>query len=271
VLLVFVVSVLPTNYSLGLLSVIGYLIDLISGILIFVVSIILAIVGFLISLPFMLFGLVTPVDTPSFAVPPPVETPTTTTIAAGTPFPWLDLIKSMLFWGIFLIIIGYSIAQYLRQHEEILIALRKIPGWKLLSIFWDWITGIFKGLNRGIARTIQTTRSRLSTQQRRAQIIGLRRLAGLRRLSTRQKVFFYYHALLRRGHETGLSRINSQTPEEYATVLEKSLPTVEKEIELLTDAFIEARYSQHAIQDDDVRHVKNYWEHIRRVFRGKRG
>ena len=84
-------------------------------------------------------------------------------------------------------------------------------------------------------------------------------------------MFFYYHALLRRGNDTGLARIDSQTPEEYAKSLEKSLPTVEKEIGSLTDAFSEARYSQHAIQDDDVRQVKNYWEQIRRVFRGKRG
>jgi hypothetical protein len=270
-LLVFIVSVLPTNYSLGLLSVIGYLIDLILGILIFLMSVILTIVGFLISLPFMLFGLETPVDTPSFAAPPPIETPNPVAIAEGTPFPWLDLIKSMFFWGIFLIIIGYSIVQYLRQHEEILIALRKIPGWKLLSFFWDWISGIFKGLNRGITNVIQTGRSRLRSQQSGGQIMGFRRLKSLRRLSTRQKVFFYYHALLRRGNETGLSRIKSQTPEEYATALEKSLPTVEEEIGLLTDAFSEARYSQHAVQDDDVRHIKNYWEQIRRVFRGKRG
>ena len=93
----------------------------------------------------------------------------------------------------------------------------------------------------------------------------------MRSLSTRQKVFFYYHALLRRGDETGLSRSESQTPEEYAAALEKSLPTVENEISLLTDAFSEARYSRHTIKPDDVNHVKNYWEQIRRVFRGKRG
>ena len=168
-------------------------------------------------------------------------------------------------------IIGYSIAQYLRQHEEILVALRKVPGWRLLSVFWDWITGIFNGLNRGIARAIQTGRSRLNSQQNRGQVMGFSRFMSFRRLSSRQKVFFYYHALLRRGNETGLSRINSQTPEEYANALEKSLPTVEEEIGLLTDAFIEARYSQHAVQDEDVSQIKNYWEQIRRVFRGKRG
>jgi hypothetical protein len=265
-----VVSVLPTNYSLGLLSVIGYLIELLAGIVIFLVSIILAIIGFLISLPFMLFGLDAPIDSPEFAVPPPVETPAPV-IAGGTPFPWLDLIKSILFWGVFLIVVGYSIAQYLRQHEDILKMLRKIPGWKLLSSFWYWVKGVFRGLNRGVVRAIQTGRSRLRSQQSRSQVTVLRQLIGLRRLSARQKIFFYYHALLRRGNETGLSRIESQTPEEYAISLEKSLPTVEKEIGSLTDAFSEARYSQHDIQPEDANHVKNYWEQIRRVFRGKRG
>ena len=146
-----------------------------------------------------------------------------------------------------------------------------MPGWKLLSAFWRWITDVFGGINRGVVRAIQSGRSRLNAQHNHGQIMGLRRFTSMRRLSSRQKVFFYYHALLRRGNETGLPRINSQTPEEYATALEKSLPTVEQEIGSLTDKFSKARYSQHTIRDDDVSQVKNYWEQIRRVFRGKRG
>jgi len=271
ILLVLVVSVLPTNYSMGLLSVLGYLIDIIMGIVTLIFSIILAIVGFLLSLPFLLFGLDTPVNMPASVVQPPVETPPPTIITESMPFPWLDLIKSILFWGVFLIVIGYSIAQYLRQHEEILDGLRKIPGWRIISAFWNWITGMFSGINKRVSGVIQAGRERFRPQADSTNLRGFGRFLRLRNLSSRQKVFFYYQALLQRGKETGILRGESQTPDEYANRLVPTLPTVEDEIKSLTEAFSEARYSRHSVESEDASAVKVYWERIRRVFRGRRG
>jgi hypothetical protein len=271
ILIVLVVSVLPTNYSLGLLSVLGYLVDIILGILMLIASIVLAVVGFLLSLPFLLFRLDAPIEMPTIMTPQPVVPPPPTTVAESTPFPWLELLKSMIFWGVFLVVVGYSIAQYLRQHEEILERLRKIPGWKIVSAVWDWITGMFGGINQRVAGIIEAGRARLRPQQDDGRVSGFRRFTSFWRLSPRQKVLFYYHALLRRGDKTGLPRKESQTPEEYAAILERSLPTVENEITSLTDAFSEARYSRHLIAPDDVDQVKTTWENIRRVFRGRRG
>ncbi len=271
VILVLVVSVLPTNYSLGLLTVLKYLIDIIIGIVILIASIILAVFGFLISLPFLLFGMGTPVDIPAIMTPLPIVPTPPPTVTESTPFPWLDLLKSMLFWSVFLVVISYSVAQYLRQHEEIIQSLRKIPGWKLIASFWNWITGMFGGLNRRVSNVIKAGRARLRPQGASVNIRGFGRLTRLRNLSPRQKVFFYYHALLRRGDETGLSRRASQTPEEYAVTLERSLPTVEDDIDSLTNAFNEARYSRHSVEAEEANTVKTYWEQIRQVFRGRRG
>ena len=118
---------------------------------------------------------------------------------------------------------------------------------------------------------IESGKARLRPQGNIAGLGILSRFRGIRHLTPRQKVYFYYHALLRRGNETGLPRSQAQTPDEYALTLEHSLPTVEEEIESLTDAFNEARYSRHPVEDQDVSTVKSYWEHIRQVFRGRRG
>jgi hypothetical protein len=271
ILILLIVSVLPTNYSMGFLSVLNYLINIILTVIILLFSFILAIIGFLLSLPFMLFGFDNPVPVPEFIPPTSFMPPPAEVVADGSPFPWLDLLKSILFWGVFLLVIGYSVAQYLRQHEEILQALRKIPGWKILVAFWDWIGAMFGGLNRGVSTLIEKGRARLNPQAVSTEIRRLARFTRLRNLSPRQKVFFYSHALLRRGEETGLPRGGSQTPKEYAINLERSLPTVEDEIDSITEAFDEARYSRHSIAPEDSNTVKSYWEKIRKVFQGRRG
>ncbi len=270
-LLVLIVSFLPTNYSLGLLSVLGYLLDIFIGIVLLIVGVIMGIFGFLIALPFLLFGMDSPIALPNVATPPLVVPTPPPVITESTPLPWLDLLKSLLFWGVFLGVIGYSVAQYLRQHEEILASWRKIPGWKLVVSFLNWIASIFGNLNRGVSNVIKAGRARLGSQGASTNIRGFSRFTILRNLSPRQKIFFYYHALLRRGDETGLARQKSQTPEEYAATLEHSLPNIEDEIASLTDAFNQARYSRHPVETEDAATVKSYWEQIRQVFRGRRG
>jgi hypothetical protein len=100
---------------------------------------------------------------------------------------------------------------------------------------------------------------------------GFGRFPRLGALSPRQKIVFYYQALLRRGNETGLPRDKSQTPNEYAELLEHSLPTVKEDVLSLTESFCEARYSRHPVEPQDANQVKAYWERIRQVFRGRRG
>jgi hypothetical protein len=270
-LIVLIVSVLPTNYSLGLLSVLGYLLDLVLGVLFFITNIILLLFGLLLSLPFLLFRADPPIELPPIETPPPVEPPPPPALTESTGFPWLDLLKSLLFWSIFLGVVGYSIAQYLRQHEEILQRLRKIPGWAILASFWRWLTGVFGGFNRRVSTLIQAGRTRSRSPRESMNLESLRRFMSLRGLSPRQRVLFYYQALLRRGDETGLPREKSQTPDEYAERLERSLPTVKDDILALTESFSEARYARHPVESEDANQVKTYWEHIRRVFRGRRG
>ena len=271
ILIVLIVSVLPTNYSMGLISVLSYLFDIIITIIVLFLGFIFLIIGFLFSIPFMLLGLDNPIRVPEIVPPAMFEPPPAETMANSGPFPWLDLLKSILFWGVFLLVVGYSISHYLRQHEEILQALRKIPGWKILAAFWNWLSAMFGGLNCGVSNMIEKGRARLRPAVVSKNFRGIARFTRLRNLSPQQKVRFYYHALLRRGDETGLPRQESQTPEEYAVNLKRSLPTVDNEIASMTEAFNEARYSRHTINTEESNAVKSFWEKIRKVFRGRRG
>jgi hypothetical protein len=90
---------------------------------------------------------------------------------------------------------------------------------------------------------------------------------SLRRLNARQRVYYFYLALIRRGGEHGLQRSPSQTPYEYASVLEPALPAVNEDIEALTGSFMEARYSRHEVPPEKAGQVKRLWERIRQSLR----
>jgi len=96
---------------------------------------------------------------------------------------------------------------------------------------------------------------------------GLRRFAGLRRLSPRQKILFFYLALVRRGREKGFRRQAWQTPYEYGETLREALPEVNEDLSAMTDTFVEARYSHHLISDERVGFMKRWWLRVRRALR----
>jgi hypothetical protein len=178
--------------------------------------------------------------------------------------------RSVLFWVVFLSVVVFALSLYLRQHEEVLTGFRRIPGWKYFTRFRRWFLSLFTGMGRELSRIIEDGRARISALRSNLQFSAQGGYINPRRLSPRQKVYFYYLALIRRGGEQGIPRQPAQTPLEYAQTLDKALPTAEEDIDQLTGAFIEARYSRHSVEPEDANRVKDIWERVRGVLRGKK-
>jgi hypothetical protein len=267
-LLIVLASLLPTDYSLGFLATMGYVIDLLARILFSIAQFIISLLIIITNLPFLLFG--KPAPFASQATKPgamPLPEPATSG-EMGTPFPWVEVMRSVLFWMLFLILAGFALSQYLRQHEEVLNALRKIPGTKWLTKFWSWLQGAFQKAQKGIADTISANLQRLRPRRSLAQAMG--GWINLRRLGPRQRIFFFYQAFLRRSGESGLPRHPSQTPLEFASRLDSAIPEAEPDIDALTGAFVEARYTPRPVEPEKASRVKGYWEHFKKILRGKR-
>jgi hypothetical protein len=75
--------------------------------------------------------------------------------------------------------------------------------------------------------------------------------------------------MVRRGGEQGVARKPSQTPAEYALTLENALPNAGEDIESITDAFVEARYSRRQVDSTKANLVKAIWDRIRRALQAK--
>jgi hypothetical protein len=267
-ILALIASLLPTNYSLGILTILAYIIQVIYFVIFFIFSGIYAGIIYLVSLLLSLFGRQQPENAPplapTMAPPPPPEV----TMATGETLPWLELVKSLIFWVVFLVIVAFSLYQFLRQHEGAMNALRKFPGFSMITNFWKWLSGGARNLNERLGEGIRTGLQRLRERQIQIGIANASRFVNLRRLTPRQRVFFFFQAMTRRGSDRGLPRGAAQTPYEYAAALEKALPEVDEDVNALTEAFVSARYSRRDVNDNQAGVVKKYWDRIRRAIRG---
>ena len=266
-LLAVIVSLLPAGDSLGLFSLLATLLNFVVQVLFFIGQLLVSLILLLFSLPFFLLGRAAPVDNPSLA-PPPLPTLPAQPVMVEPSATWL-LLRSILLWGALALIVVFALLQFVRQHGGILPALRqsRITNWLVLA--WQWLYRSAERTRQTVSRTIaegwQNIVSRLEARRSPTRP----NLIHLRSLDPRRQVYFFYHALIRRGGEQGIARKPSQTPAEYAAALQRDLPSATEDISAMTDAFVQARYSRQEIDRGRATMVKETWMRIRRALQSK--
>ena len=263
-LMALLVSLLPTRYAIQPLQVLAYLFSTALAIYLYIGQAILAFFLYIISLIYSLFGKVPPAKSEPFAPPKLPALPADAGPAGAGPN-WWEIIKTLIFWAIFLGIIFFAARQYLRQYQGVLEKLRKLPGWKFLAQYWGWLQSLFASAKSSLASAVAAGRERTFQFVTRPDFGFM----NLRQLAPRQRIYFFYLALVRRGGEKGLPRSLSQTPDEYAAALQAVLPAADEDIHALTQAFVDARYSRRPVQPELVQRVESAWERIRKALRKK--
>ncbi len=266
-LLMGLASLLPTSFSLGFFSVMGSLLQGLMAFIFYLMQFLLFGFASLLGLILSIFGIKQPAPTIEPTPPPAPELFPTPESMAPTGNPWLDLVKSAFTWGLLIALIGFALLQFIRQHAGLASALEKVLQNLRLGTLWKLLHGLFtsaRELSHSATEGLRQLLGRFSTPAR----SGFNFL-NPRRLDTRQRITFYYLALIRRGGERGLPRKPSQTPAEYAAALDPALPEVQAEIDALTETFVAARYSPRPVEAPQVARAHSLWERIRKALRPK--
>jgi len=265
-ILAVLVSLLPSGDSLGFFSVLGTLLGFLLQVLLFLSQLIITLILILFSLPFLLLG-----KAPPFigSAPPPLPTLPAQPVEPMTSNAIWELLKSILLWGSLLAVIVFALTQFLRQHDGILTALRKsrVANWLILA--WQWLYKNVDKARSDLARAITDGWQSLVSRLEGKRVLPAPGWISLRRLDARRRVYFFYLAMIRRGGEQGLRREPSQTPSEYAVTLEQALPSAREDIDAITTAFVQARYSRQDVNAEEADYVKATWERIRHALRSK--
>lgn len=258
-----VAILLPTSYTLSLLSILGLLLSW----LIFAITL----AGHLLLALWFVFLSLFGGDQSGVRPDPPLPPPPPSAAPSGGGMPaWYEIVRSVLFWVIFMAVTGFSIYQYIKQHETLWETVRKLPGMMILRKIWKWLRRGVMGANQVASSVVKNSLARIRAVRKVEPLKEVTNFLNLRHLSARQKVLFYYLAMVRRGEEYGISRQPAQTPHEYQVELQTSLPEVDQDVAAMTAAFYEARYSRHEISEDQAGWVRQWWERIRRMLRNWR-
>jgi hypothetical protein len=264
-LLAVIVSLLPAGDSFGFFSVLGTLLNFLLGILFFLSQLIISLILLLVSLPFALFGQVPP----ALRAPPPPPLPALPPVEAAPPITnnaaWA-FVRSFFLWGALALIVAFALIQFVRGHGGLREALRKSRLTNWLVMAWQWLSRNVNQTGADLSRAITEGWQNLLARLEERRVLPAASLIRLRALDPRRQIYFFYLAMIRRGGEQGAPRKPSQTPSEYAVTLERTLPDVREDIDSITDAFVQARYSRREFNSSDVAAARTIWGRIRRAL-----
>jgi len=264
IMLAVIVSLLPSGSSMGFLSVLGTLFDFLFSVLFFAAQLFIVLIVLLISIPFRLLGRASPWLNGLTVPPPPALPEQSETLIAGSTI--LVVIRSILLWGGLIVIIVFSFIHFVKQHDRILSGIRNLRVTNWLILAWQWL---FRNADRtrdNLSRVITDGWKSIVARLEGKRLVPRPGLISLKLRDPRRQIYFYYLAMIRRGGEQGVIRKPSQTPSEYAVRLETALPSADEDIDSITEAFMQARYSRLEVSSSDANKVKAIWGRIRRAL-----
>jgi hypothetical protein len=255
---------IPTYYTLGPLQACFGVLSMIYAVLAFLASLLF----FLLTLPLAL--LLPNVDSPT---PPSLDAgplPTPEPAAASMLSPWFQILASALFWVIVLAIVGYALVRFWRDRvgepED-----GKPAAGTLWGRFLAWIRTLWERWWAWRQEVQDQLALRWAGRKAEGPLAGrLSRVFFPGRLPPREMVRYFYLSAARRAAQAGQPRRSGQTPYEYQDSLDQQFPELEPDLEGLTDAFLQARYSSHPVEQEDATAVKPLWQRVKAALRRRR-
>lgn len=235
----------------------------------YVVSVVFSFFGYLVGSALILLtrnAEEMPLQPPELAPLPPVDP---AVVPPSNPNPFLSMVISSAFWALVIAFIIAAFLFFLRERGYRL-DVQKVNDYRtVVSVWlhelWDRLRGRAHALGNDLQSRLRPP-SPLSPGSIDLNIARPRFLR-LRRLSPREQIRFYYLALVRRAGESGVGRQTSETPLEFAQDLKEAWPESDIDVDALTQAFLEARYSPQPIEAPQANTIKQLWKTLRTRLR----
>jgi hypothetical protein len=162
--------------------------------------------------------------------------------------------------------VAYVIWGYLADHPQIWRALLNLAPLRLLRALWKALRDRFRRSYRREVAVQQAGPSGLDVIRQ----VALRQGMWWAVRTPRDRVLYHYYGVLRHARRQGFPRRGAETPSEYGIALKPAVSEVGGEVERITAAFSEAKYSQHEIANERGDAARDWGRRIRAELRRRR-
>jgi hypothetical protein len=177
---------------------------------------------------------------------------------------------SLLFWLVALLVLAYCGATLWRQAEGRVPALAQVRAIvrRAVGLMAAFVLGLVRGARRGAAGVV-TVLQRWVVPARASTTARLAR-PSLRHMSPREIVAYLYLSVEERARRAGVPRQKGQTATEYSRELRRQIPDLDPDLSGLTELFLEARYSPHPFESEQLGVARSLWQRVRARLRARR-
>ena len=151
-------------------------------------------------------------------------------------------------------------------------------------MLWSWFSGRLSLIKQGITSLAERGIAGLHPQAPILDNASPRWFVNLKKLSPRDRVIYFYLTMLQKANRSGMSRHASQTPYEFEKMFsDRYTSSIEwgegtrlniqddaYPIEDLTEQFVEARYSNHLVSDEQAVAAQSSWKKVLKILRRKK-
>jgi hypothetical protein len=260
ILVAFVAALLPLGSTIALGQIVLAIFQGVMAVLAFIFALLIGLLSWLFPAtqpPTDLTPTPTPVESMMLPTPAP----------SGAASETLHMITSSAFWAVALVLTVMAFIFFWRERG---ISLNHSTWQRLWTAVTQWWDSLWQSLSQQMTATrqaIQARRKRNLAQKGRTLPQAPWRFIRLNALSPRDQLRYFYLSTVERASQRGVDRQESETPLEYARDLKENWPDAEDDVEKLTEAFLQARYSPQPIAAEEVHPIKAYWKRLRARLR----
>ena len=181
---------------------------------------------------------------------------------------WIGWLEIAMFWGAVLGTMAMGV-RFVRTHFP-------APFGRLASPLAGLRTRLRTLWLEMLQRAVQRARERidglplLQTSTGEARSHRRHRSAERGAGSARERVVRYYLNLVDGAKKRGVARQQAQTPQEFTAVLVPEVVEVQDDVQALTEAFVQARYSQEVVREPEAERAHASWGRVERALRRAR-
>ncbi|MEW5988949.1 MAG: DUF4129 domain-containing protein [Chloroflexota bacterium] len=178
--------------------------------------------------------------------------------------PDLAFLSGVVFWMVAVLVTLYAVYFFLSRRG---LQIDGRPAQQFWPTLVAWLHLLWQRIHGRVSQISQLWPPRRQPLPASTQPLPPHPFIRLNALTPRDQIRYFYLSTARRAAAKGVARRPAATPLEYARDLTENWPEAAVDLDSLTNAFVEARYTPRPVTSEYVPAIKRIWQRVKAAVR----